>query len=138
MVNVVLLEDKGKGRKDLLAWLKKQIGASAKQGRSTIAGGAAAGCGSVGWGVGWTAGKNNHPEVQLQLDSPESTSDSDEPDRVKPEDALLKRNGNGIVDLCFLLPPKGAGYGDAAPDVSPAVMKAFLASPQFHGKAKLK
>jgi hypothetical protein len=138
-VNVVLLEGKGKGRKDLLAWLKKQIGSTAKQERSSMAGGAAAGCGADGWGVGWVASKTKHPEVELQLDSPESTSDNDEPSRVKPEDALLKRAGNDIVDLCFLLPPgkSGPGYIEA-PEISATVMKAYLASPQFHGKAKLK
>jgi hypothetical protein len=139
MVNVVVLEDKGKGRKDLLAWLKDQIGSTAKQTRSSIAGGAAAGCGADGWGVGWVAGQAKHPEVEIQLDSPESNSAGDDPNDIKPEDALLKRAGNGIVDLCFLLPPGPPGAGDIdAPSISPTVMKAFLASPRFHGIAKLK
>jgi hypothetical protein len=139
MVNVVAVADKGKGRKDLLTWLKKQIGRTAKRGRSSLAGGAAAGCGADGWGVGWVAGKTGHPEVQIQLDSPESTAADDDPSKLKPEDALLRRAGNGIVDLCFLLPPAqpGTNYIDT-PEISATVMKAFLLSPQFHGVAKLK
>jgi hypothetical protein len=138
MVNVVALADKGKGRKDLLTWLKKQIGTTAKRGRSGIAGGAAAGCGADGWGVGWVAGKTSHPEVQIQLDSPESTAANDDPSKHKPEDALLKRAGNGIVDICFLLPPAQPGSYIDTPEISAAVMKAFLASSHFRGAAKLK
>ena len=137
MVDVVALADKGKPRKELLAWFQDQIGKTARQARSGMAGGAAAGCGADGWGVGWVPDGAEHPEVELQLDSPESEAASDEPDRIKPEDALVKRAGNGIVDVCFLLPARGGGYVEA-PQLSPAVMTAFLASPRFHGIARLK
>lgn len=135
-VRITLLESKGKGRKDVLAWFKKQIGTSAKQGRS---GGPAEGCGADGWGVGWVASKSEDPEVELQLHSPESSSDSDNPDKIKPEDALVKREGDGGVVACFVLPTKAGNpdYVDA-PAISPATLQAFLASPLFHGKAKLK
>jgi hypothetical protein len=139
MLDMMLAEEKGKGRKDLVAWFRKQIGSAGKQDRSGIAGGAAAGCGQPGWGVGWVAGKSSEPEVQIQLDSPESQSASDEAENFKPEDALVKREGNGVVHVCFLMPPKAPGqpYIDA-PVLSPEVLKAFVASPRFHGKTKLK
>lgn len=133
-VRVTLMEPKGKGRKDVLAWLKKQIGTSAKQGRG---GGPAEACGADGWGVGWVASKSEDPEVQLQLHSPESTSDRDLPSKHKPEDALLKRDGDDALVLCFILPTKGTDYVDA-PVIAPATLQAFLASPLFHGKAKLR
>jgi hypothetical protein len=135
-VRVTLIEPKGKGRKAVLTWFKQQIGTSARQGRS---GGPAEGCGADGWGVGWVAGKSPDPEVELQLHSPESASDSDNPEKLKPEDALLKRAGDDGVVACFVLPTKAgsAGYVDA-PAISPATLQAFLASPLFHGKAVLK
>lgn len=136
--NVSIYESKGKGRKDLLGWLRKQVG-SAKETRGGTAGGVAGRCGEAGWGVGWLGSKSREPEVQLQLSSPESTSASDAPERLKPEDALVKREGNGVVVVCFLLPPTkpGKDFIDA-PEISVTAMKAFLASPRFHGKAALK
>ena len=136
-VRVSLVESKGKGRKAVLDWLKGQIGASAKQGRG--GGGAVEACGAQGWGVGWGTDRSPDPEVELQLGSPESTSDHDLPEQFKkPEDALLKREGNGVVILCFNLPskPHSREYVDA-PVIAATTLQAFLASPLFHGKAKL-
>jgi len=137
LVDVSISADKGKPRKELLDWLTKQIGATAKRTRSGLAAGAAAGCGADGWGVGWVAGASEEPEVQIQLNSPESQSADDEPDKLKPDDALITRQGNGLVDLCFMLPPKAPAqsYIDA-PLLSPAILKAFLAAPKFHDGAR--
>jgi len=138
MVDVIVFVNKGRDRKELLTWLSKQVG-TAKRTRSGNAGGAANGCGADGWGVGWVATKSNEPEVQIQLSSPESPSDSDIPEHFKPEDALVKRAGNGLIHLCFLLPTKER-YQDFVdtPVISPSALKAFLTSPRFHGTAKLR
>lgn len=140
LVDFVISADAGKPRKVLLDWLGKQVGTRAKRARSGAAG---QGCGAAGWGVGWVASPGTEPEVQIQLDSPESPSPDDLPEKHKPDDALLKRQGNGMIDVCFVLPPTSDSFVGtpahfiAAPVLSPGVMKAFLASPSFHGIAKL-
>jgi len=131
--------DKGKPRRDLMTWMAKQVGSKAKQVRASHARGAAADCGEDGWGVGWAGSASGEPEVELELTSPESQSADDEPDKLKPEDALVKRQGNGLVGVCFILPPKnGSQDFIATPELSVAAMKAYLSSPRFHGVAKLK
>jgi hypothetical protein len=138
-VGLWMLMDAGEPRKTLLEWFQRQIGTSAKSGRSVGSGEWAEGCGADGWGVGWIAPKSEVPEVILQLDSPQSESPNDPPERHKPEDALVKRAGNFTINICFLLPPSATGqeYVDS-PAISPATMKAFLQSSHFHGKATLK
>jgi hypothetical protein len=136
---VAVFLDQGKPRKDLVTWMAAQVGASATQVRAGGARGAAANCGEEGWGVGWAGPSSSEPEVELELTSPESESANDQPDKRKPIDALVERQGNGLVGVCFVLPPQnGKDEPIAAPALSVAAMKAYLASPQFHGVARLK
>jgi len=131
--------DQGAPRRDLVRWMAKQLGPQAKQVRAGNARGAAADCGEDGWGVGWAGSASSEPEVELELTSPESQSANDEPDKLEPEDALVKRQGNGLVGACFVLPPKnGSPEFITTPDFSVAAMKAYLSSPWWHGVARLK
>jgi hypothetical protein len=131
--------DKGKPRKDLVSWMTTQVGSKAKQVRAGGARGAAANCGEEGWGVGWAGSASSEPEVELELTSPESESANDQPGRFKPVEALVKRQGNGLVGVCFVLPPQnGSEDFIATPVLSVAAMKAYLTSSQFHGVARLK
>ncbi|HWE28710.1 MAG TPA: hypothetical protein VHB97_11955 [Polyangia bacterium] len=138
-LSFTVFADKGKPRKDLLAWMAGQVGSTAKQVRAGDARGAAVDCGEDGWGVGWAGSASSEPEVELELTSPESQSADDDPGKIKPEDALVKRQGNGLVGVCFVLPPKdGSQDFIDAPVLSVHAMKAFVASSQFHGVARLK
>jgi hypothetical protein len=138
-IDIIAFLDKGKERGEVLSFFKSEAG-GAKQDRASVAG-AGQDCGADGWGVAWLGAKGDQPEVELQLDSPEATSPRDTvADRFKPEDALVKREGNGTVHICFLLPKPSVtsnGFIDA-PTLSPKLFKAFLQSPYFHGKARPK